>query len=47
MSGMLRLLLGRAGTGKTARMVEALKARQQAGERAICFMVSGGKGSPG
>ena len=38
MSGTLRLLLGRAGTGKTARIVEALSARQQAGERAILLV---------
>ncbi|MCE5190139.1 MAG: PD-(D/E)XK nuclease family protein [Eubacteriales bacterium] len=38
MSATLRLLLGRAGTGKTARIVEALKARQQAGERAILIV---------
>lgn len=38
MSGTLRLLLGRAGTGKTAQIVEALSARQQAGERAILLV---------
>ena len=38
MSAELRLLLGRAGTGKTARIVDALRQRQQAGERAILIV---------
>ena len=38
MSAALRLLLGRAGTGKSARIVSALQARQQAGERAILLV---------
>jgi len=38
MSATLRLLLGRAGTGKSARIVRALQARQQAGERAILLV---------
>lgn len=38
MSATLRLLLGRAGTGKTARITEALRLRQQAGERAILIV---------
>lgn len=35
MSATLNLLLGRAGTGKTPRIVEALRERQKAGGRAI------------
>jgi ATP-dependent helicase/nuclease subunit B len=38
MSATLNLLLGRAGTGKTPRIVESLRERQRAGERAI-FLV--------
>ncbi len=38
MSGELNLILGRADTGKTARVVDALRAHQRAGERAI-FLV--------
>ena len=38
MSAALRLLLGRAGTGKTGRIVEALRQRQQSGERAILLV---------
>ena len=38
MSGKLNLILGRADTGKTARVVAALKAHQSAGERAILLV---------
>ncbi len=38
MSANLRLLLGRASTGKSARIVEALRTCQQAGERAILIV---------
>ena len=38
MSGRLNLILGRADTGKTARVVAALKAHQSAGERAILLV---------
>ncbi len=38
MSGRLNLILGRADTGKTARVVEALRAHQQKGERAILIV---------
>ncbi len=38
MSAELRLILGRADTGKTARIVAALKAHQKAGERAILIV---------
>ncbi|NLI53226.1 MAG: hypothetical protein GX417_02760 [Clostridiales bacterium] len=38
MSGKLTLILGRADTGKTARVVAALKAHQAAGERAILLV---------
>ena len=38
MSAALRLLLGRAGTGKSDRIVSALQARQQAGGRAILLV---------
>ena len=38
MSGKLQLILGRADTGKTARVVEALRAHQQAGARAILLV---------
>ena len=38
MSGRLRLILGRADTGKSARVVAALKAHQSAGERAILLV---------
>ena len=38
MSGKLRLILGRADTGKSARVVAALKAHQSAGERAILLV---------
>ena len=38
MSGNLHLLLGRADTGKSARVVAALKAHQSAGERAILLV---------
>ena len=38
MSGMLHLILGRADTGKTARVVEALRAHQKKGERAILLV---------
>ncbi len=38
MSGELHLILGRADTGKTARIVEALNSHQAAGERAILLV---------
>ena len=38
MSGRLHLILGRADTGKTARVVAALRAHQQNGERAILLV---------
>ena len=38
MSGKLHLILGRADTGKTARVVAALKAHQNAGEHAILLV---------
>ena len=38
MSGRLHLILGRADTGKTARVVSALRAHQQNGERAMLIV---------
>ena len=38
MNGALHLILGRAGTGKTGRIVAALKAHRDAGERAILLV---------
>ncbi len=38
MSGKLHLIIGRADTGKTARVVNALRAHQQQGERAILLV---------
>ena len=38
MSGNLHLLLGRADTGKTARVVESLRAHQKIGQRAILIV---------
>ena len=38
MSGRLHLILGRADTGKTARVVEALRAHQKAGTRGILIV---------
>ena len=38
MSGKLNFILGRADTGKTARVVASLRAHQQNGERAILLV---------